>query len=81
MKRRLHDNSDRESGRSNIQRTIPCLFNEDGPKFVEVTGVQLVFPYCNCKFRVPQGLVNHKYMHERAGDILYRRKATCAFHL
>ena len=44
MKRRLHDNSDRKPGRSNIQRTM-SRFNEGGPKIVEVTGVQLVFPY------------------------------------
>ena len=60
MKPRLHDNSDRVSGRSNIQQTIASLFNEDDSKFVEVTGDQLVFPYYNRKFRTPQGLVNHK---------------------
>ena len=43
MKRRLHDNSDRESGRSNLQRTITSMFNQGGSKFVGVTGV-LVFP-------------------------------------
>ena len=81
MKRRVHDNSDREPGRSNLQRTITSMFNQGGPRFVEVTGVQLVFPHCNCKFRAPQGLVNHKYMHERAGYTLYRGKVTGAFHL
>ena len=81
MKRRLYDNCDRQSGRSNKQYTIACMLNKGGPKYVEVTMVQLEFPYYNCKFRAPHGLVNHKYMYERAGDTLYRAKATDAFLL
>ena len=57
MKRRLHDNSDQEPSRSNIQRTITNIFNKCSCKSVEFTGVQLVYPSCNRKFR-PQGLVN-----------------------
>ena len=46
-----------------------------GPKFVEAPGTQLLCPYCQRKFRAPQGLVAHKHMHERAGDsVLKRRK-------
>ena len=71
MKRRLHDNSDREPDSNNKQWTITSMLNKGGPKYVEVTRVQLEFPYYNRKIRAPQGLVNHKYMHERAGDTLY----------
>ena len=70
----LNDNGDRKPGRNKVQRTLTSMFNQGGPKFVEVNGVQLVCPYCNHKFRAPQGLVNHKYIHERAGHTLYPRK-------
>ena len=81
MKRRLHDNSDREASRSNKQQTLTSMLNKGGPKYVEITRVQLEFPYTNRKFRAPQGFVNHMYMYEHAGDTLYRRKATGAFPL
>ena len=51
------------------------------PKYVEVTKVHLEIPYYNRKFRAPQGLVNHTYMHEHAGDTLYQRKAIGALPL
>ena len=43
MKRRLHDNSDREPGRSNKERAITSMLNKGGPKYVEVTRVYLEF--------------------------------------
>ena len=58
MKRRLHDNSDREPGRGNKQLTIMSMLNKRGPKYVEVNRVQLEFTYYIRKFRTPQGLVN-----------------------
>ena len=68
MKRRLLCENDRQSKQVKIQRTITSMFRSDCPKFVEATGVQLICPYCGHKFRAPQGLISHKYMHERAGD-------------
>ena len=53
-----------------IQRTITSMLGRNGPEFVETTGTQLQCPYCSHKFRAPQGLVAHKYMHERAGDTI-----------
>ena len=71
MKRRLHDNIDQEPRRRTKQRTITSMLDKGGPKYVEVTRVQLEFPYYNHKFRAPHGLVNHKYMRVGAGDTLY----------
>ena len=48
------------------------MFRKVGPKFVEAVGVQLICPYCERKFRAPQGLVAHKHMHERAGHVIGR---------
>ena len=58
----------RRNKRQKPQQNLTSMFRPGEPKFVEVTGVQLSCPYCNLKFRAPQGLVNHKYMHERRGD-------------
>ena len=37
-------------------------------RLAEAPGLQLVCPYCHHKFKAPQGLISHKYMHERAGE-------------
>ena len=54
--------------RPKLQQSITSMFGASEPKFVEVLGVQLACPYCHRKFRAPQGLANHKFMHERARD-------------
>ena len=64
-----------ERKRPKLLQSIKSMFSVSGPKFVEALGTQLLCPYCQCKFRVPQGLVTPKNMHERAGDsVLKRRK-------
>ena len=60
--------------RPKVQQSLTNMFSREGPKFVEVVGVQLLCPYCHRKFRAPQGLVVHKYMHERAGHVIRKRR-------
>ena len=62
--------NDRENKRLKIQPVITSMSGVQGPKFVEVSGLQLIYPYCNHKFRPPQGSVAQKQMHERAGDTI-----------
>ena len=71
MKRNLQVENVRESKRVKLQQTLTSMFKVEGPKFVEACGVQLVCPYCQRKFKAPQGLVSHKHMHERAGDTIH----------
>ena len=58
--------------RPRLQQSIDSMFRKVGPKFVEAVGVQLICPYCERKFRAPQGLLAHKHMHERAGHVIGR---------
>ena len=50
------------------------MFTREGPKFVQIVGVQILCPYCHKKFKAPQGLVSHKHMHERAGHVVSKLK-------
>ena len=52
--------NDRKDKRLKIQRIITSMSGVQDPKFVEISGLQLICPYCNHKFRPPQGLVVHK---------------------
>ena len=45
----------RPSKRPKLQQSITSMLQGIGPKFVEATGKQLVCPYCQYKFRAPQG--------------------------
>ena len=64
---------ERPSKRPKLQQSITSLFHSIGPRFVEAIGTQLVCPYCQRKFRAPQGLVAHRHMHERRGDVISRQ--------
>ena len=65
---RIQNNDVPQRKRRKLQQSIRSMFQRSAPKFVEAVGVQLVCRYCNRKFRAPQGLSAHLYMHERAGD-------------
>ena len=65
---------ERAPKRPKVQQAITNMFTREGPKFVEVVGVQLLCPYCHKKFKAPQGLVSHKHMHERAGHVVQKQK-------
>ena len=45
----------RPSKRAKVQQSITSMFHGIGPRFVEASGTQVVCPYCQHKFRAPQG--------------------------
>ena len=54
------------------------MFGVNCSKFVEVSGVKLLCRYRHHKFPAPQGLVAHKYIHERAGDTALPKVQVCS---
>ena len=71
--------NDEQGKRRKLQQTITSMFQATGPEFVEAPGLQLVCPYCHHKFKAPQGLISHKYMHERAGHKIPPKKKIAFF--
>ena len=79
MKRNFCIIENDEGKRRKLQQTITSMFQATGPEFVEAPGLQLVCPYCHHKFKAPQGLISHKYMHERAGHKIPPKKKIAFF--
>ena len=53
MKRRISSQAEGNNKRNKLKQTVTSMFSGDSPKFVEASGVQLLFPYCHHKLQAP----------------------------